>query len=400
MTNVNDRDFPELPWIVETVAPKISPSLKWTQDFATYTLRSADLVKIVDRCKESISNSLLHFDDVETLLDSCVSALLVGHLVLQGPPGTGKTTLARILSEAFDAVAFETTATSEWSTFDVVGGLTPNRDGGLEPTYGAYTKAVIECARAVRTEVRSETDSQATWLIIDEFNRADIDKAIGSLYTILSSTDPEHLAATPLKLWFESGDDAQWLWVPARFRIIGTMNDLDTNYVNSISQGLKRRFSFVTVPSADPERVRDDTVDSEVRQAYAQGSRWYTRCYATSLGASSDEGQTEGTTDSETDAVLLKVQSLVKKLRGNDSGVRGWPVGSAQVVDLMKYLLLGGQDATTMTQRLDGAVAERLVAQFENLSGPQLEAFTAIFQEQKLPKSLRALQHVYNPYAP
>lgn len=400
MTNLHDRDFPDLPWIDATEAPKISPSLKWTQDCAAYTLRSADLAKIVDRCKVSISNSMLHFDDVESLLDSCVSALLVGHLVLQGPPGTGKTTLARILAEAFDAVASETTATSEWSTYDVVGGLTPNRGGGLEPAYGAYTEAVIQCARSVQSELQTETGKQATWLIIDEFNRADIDKAIGSLYTILSSTDPEHLRATPLKLWFENSEDAQWLWVPARFRIIGTMNDLDTNYVNSISQGLKRRFSFVTVPSADPERISNDKVGSEVRQAYVQGYRWYMRCYPSSLSASSGDRMLADSPDSEIDLLLLKVQNLVARLRGNEGEVRGWPVGSAQVVDIIKYLLLGGRDAEEMMQRLDGAVAERLVAQFENLSGPQLEAFEAIFQQQSLPKSLRALQHIYNPYAP
>lgn len=398
MSSYSEKAFPDLPWVPQPEQQaNMSESLLWTQEFAGHCLRSADVEKIAQRCKELISNSSLHFDNLDELLDSCISALLVGNLVLQGPPGTGKTTLARILSSAFDTIAYETTATSEWSTYDVVGGLAPNVSGGLEPAHGAYTRAAIACADVVRTETSTQHDHQAVWLLIDEFNRADIDKAIGSLYTLLSSTDPDHLSKTPLELWFERDPDARRLWVPARFRIIGTMNDLDTNYVNSISQGLKRRFSFVTIPAAAPDQSPAGAVGPEVALAYDQAIEWYDRCYVTGKGPTSVIGFAGEATE-HAQVMQLQVQNVVAKLRRGSSEVRGWPVGSAQVVDVMKYLVLGGTEKD-MSARLDAAVAERLVAQFENLSEVQLDAFLKILEDSGLPKSVRALQHIYNPYA-
>jgi hypothetical protein len=67
-----------------------------------------------------------------------------------------------------------TTATADWSTFDTLGGYTPSAEGpGLVFEEGLFLQAIRE----------------NKWLIIDELNRADVDKAFGQLFTVLSGHD-------------------------------------------------------------------------------------------------------------------------------------------------------------------------------------------------------------------
>ena len=86
------------------------------------------------------------------------------------------------------------------------------------------------------------------WLIIDEFNRAHIDTALGEALTTLGGS----------QALLVNCEDSTYrkLPIPKDFRIIGTLNSFDRNYLNQISEALKRRFSFVEVlpPS---RRLRD-----------------------------------------------------------------------------------------------------------------------------------------------
>lgn len=373
-----------------------SSDLRWTQDLADRAIPEHDVATITQRALVVLDEEHLTFPDQEVLVRRCVSALLVGHLVLQGPPGSGKTSLARVLTDAFGMKLRVCTATSEWSPFHVMGGLRPNADGGLEAVLGEVPSAALDCALTVRdlegaaAQSADDDDEEGeaavgAWLLIDEFNRADIDKALGSLYTLLSSTDPAHLQRTPLDLWFETDDARKKLWVPARFRIIGTMNDLDTSYVSAMSQGLRRRFQFITVGIPSSGATEAQPISVELRQALAVANDTMFLSY-----------ERPAVVEADLQEALVKLQRVVDGLR-RPADVIGWPVGTAQVVDVIKALILVSPEGELSA--LDEAVAHRLVGQLSTVSKPQRDVFGALLRGEGLDLAARELDHVYQPYA-
>lgn len=375
-----------------------SSDLRWTQNLVDRAIPDHDVPAITARALALLDDEHLTFPDQEVLIRRCVAALLVGHLVLQGPPGSGKTSLARVLADAFQMELKVCTATSEWSPFHVIGGLRPNASGGLEAVLGEVPSAALACAQTLRSLEAStmpvsdededeDEDGEAavgTWLLIDEFNRADIDKAIGSLYTLLSSTEPAHLQRTPLDLWFETDETRKRLWVPARFRIIGTMNDLDTSYVSAMSQGLRRRFQFITVGIPASGATDAEPVSVELRQALAVANDTLFQSYGR-----------PAVLEPDLQTALVKLQRVIDGLR-RPAGVIGWPVGTAQVVDVIKALILVSPDG--QLSALDEAVAHRLVGQLSTISKSQRDTFAALLREEGLDLSARELDHVYQPY--
>ncbi|HEX8683045.1 MAG TPA: AAA family ATPase [Ardenticatenaceae bacterium] len=186
--------------------------------------------------------------------------LLAGrHLILSGAPGTGKSHLAMLLaSELFGYYPMLVTATAEWSTFDVVGGLVPVAGEHGTLRYDIRPGAVYEALRrnwilAEDGTVRRSPDSlplrvgtthggqqwPGVWLVIDELNRADMDKAFGELFTALENGT--------LRVPRAGTDSSLLIPLPKDFRIIATLNTRDRHFLFTLSDALKRRFALVEV---------------------------------------------------------------------------------------------------------------------------------------------------------
>ena len=178
------------------------------------------------------------------VLDQVVAAIDAGkHLILTGPPGTGKTTLAYVAAEVAQRSMLctgylPTTATSEWTTFETIGGLQPTAEG-LIFRPGLFVEAIMT----------------GRWLVIDELNRSNFDRAFGQLFTVLSGSpvvlpfkragQPQPISIVPSGI--EPPDDTDVIRMPASWRIIATMNVFDKNLLFEMSYALMRRFAFIEV---------------------------------------------------------------------------------------------------------------------------------------------------------
>jgi hypothetical protein len=158
--------------------------------------------------------------------------------------------------------------------------------------------------------------------------------------------------------------------------------------VFSFSQGLTRRFQFIYV--GVPER---NQLDEELSAAVAQAAAWYATTYG-GVDPTDEPGLASSVTAFQ-DAVELKaVTPLLKAFLDfvrypSDDGQRpGWPIGTAQVTDVMRQLRLrhgsGGHD---LLQGLDLALSDRVIPQMSGLLRDQLEAIDTRLKENDL-KSL------------
>jgi MoxR-like ATPase len=384
----------QLPGLTNSGAASL---LDFTEDYraaasvAKLPLESADVDALVARAKALASARHLLLPDADVLLQRCVTALLAGHLILQGPPGTGKTTLAYVLAEAFESSAHLETATADWSTYDVIGGLHPSAANFAEtlvPWLGHVSRAAVQCAGVIarHADDPATEPAQAHWLIIDEFSRAEIDKAIGPLYTVLSGGGVDE----PLSLWFETKPERQVVYLPRRFRILGTMNTVDTNYVYTFSQGLSRRFQFVYV--GVPARSQ---IPAELASASASAADWYANSYG-------GQGWSPDTfiKDPRVDEATKLLGSFLSAVRYDDPATNlvGWPLGTAQVADVYRHLTLwlpaSSPENDALLPALDLALADRVIPQAGNLLKVQLDAAETWLQKQQLPRALAALQHL------
>lgn len=188
----------------------------------------------------------------DLLLDNKVFFQICGalnsnkHLMLTGAPGTGKTDLAIDISKTATSMEFTddfilTTATSDWTTFDTIGGYMPDENGNLHFQEGKFLQAIKE----------------NNWLIIDEINRADIDKAFGQLFTILSGQDVELPFKNDKGITYKIkrihknnnyfDESTATYYVGNNWRIISTMNVYDKDYLFEMSYAFMRRFALVYI---------------------------------------------------------------------------------------------------------------------------------------------------------
>jgi len=147
-----------------------------------------DLEKAIEALRRSVDERGLVLD--EDLLRRVLVAALRGNVLLTGPPGSGKSTMAELVAEALgDRMPLRATANALWFRRDVIGGST------LRNNSESWRSGLF-----IRAFNRADEEGGLRFLLIDELNRADVDKAFGDFFTIFRSPDstkwefPVHLA--------------------------------------------------------------------------------------------------------------------------------------------------------------------------------------------------------------
>ena len=178
-----------------------------------------------------------------------VAALRAGmHVILTGAPGTGKTKLADCICRKAGFPSWTVPATDQWTTFETIG-------ESFRPH--PRNPALIDSDFLPGAVVKSLEKGRC--LIIDEINRADIDKAFGELFTLLSGNSVTlpyrrrnkdggfrrlQLQIGPTLV---TGDESEVIMVPPWWRIIGAMNDADKASLKRLSLAFVRQFAFIPV---------------------------------------------------------------------------------------------------------------------------------------------------------
>lgn len=204
----------------------------------------------------------LVFENEEILQSQIQTAIKSGkHIIFTGPPGTGKSKLANEICRQNEVASKLVTATANWTTYDTIGGYKPQKDGELYFDPGLF----LQCFKDKKGNDLNE------WLIIDEINRADIDKAFGPLFSVLAGDE--------VTLPYETKDGSQIILrpesntagdiqpheyvIPKSWRIIGTMNTIDKSSLFEMSYAFMRRFAFI--PVSVPKSITESLVDEYLK---------------------------------------------------------------------------------------------------------------------------------------
>lgn len=280
----------------------------------------------------------LHFENKGVLLRQISTSLASGkHIILVGPPGTGKSELAKEICENFGVEYEFVTAVSDWSTFDTIGGYKPAADGTLYFDVGIFLKVL-----------KSKYNKNLKWLVIDEINRADIDKAFGPLFSVLAggkvtlnyktNSGKNIIIVNEIEEQEEQkeeDEDDNVFIIPKDFRIIGTMNTYDKTSLYELSYAFMRRFAFIYV--GIPKNITPNLVESFLY-------KW--------------EIEDKNINNINLKDGLTEVWNIVNKYR---------PIGPAIIKDIAKFLSLEG-DYTS-------AVILYVFPQFEGITENKIKQF-------------------------
>ena len=224
-----------------------------------------ELVKVpkIDFDREVEIGDTLHFpaSDRERLREQIEINLKKGkHIILTGPPGTGKSKLAKIIAENYVEDNYTmVTATSDWSTFDTIGGYRPGQEGRLSFDSGVF----LSCFKADGGKPENR------WLVLDEINRADIDKAFGPLFSALTgdeitlsfkTDEDKNIKIEPQEAREKVHPSQDIYVVPGDWRLIATMNTYDKTSLYEMSYAFMRRFAFIPVTIPENENIDENLV--------------------------------------------------------------------------------------------------------------------------------------------
>lgn len=260
-------------WDVKWIGMQSGAEITSADEVAKFFEMKLERVVVTGRKVRAPSHPLVIDERIRRMLRLSVRSSK--SVMLVGPPGTGKTQLVGELieeigrsPEAFGMGLIHdpliVTPDESWTTRDLVGGDTVDDDGHLRFSPGHVLEAI----------------AQDQWLVLDEANRADLDRIFGGLLTWLSGkevtvgrvsadpksspiiltwgSDPESVVVGEERLRSGGPSNEPIYYVAGTdWRLIGTYNAVDAQRVFRFGQALGRRFGHV--PVSAPEAAEFST---------------------------------------------------------------------------------------------------------------------------------------------
>lgn len=289
------------------------------------------------------------------------------------------------ISYVFEVAYTEATANSDWTTYDSIGGLQPSaNDEGhevIEGKNGYVVSSILKCCDLI---VKNENDNgtlQGNWLILDELNRCEIDKVFGDLFTALGSDASE--TERVINLWYQKDENKKMVYIPNRYRIIGAMNNIDKNFVNDISQGLSRRFTFIDIMPPQEIYFQNEAKNAKklamtrvIDKVKEFGKAIIDDDYMNDLDALDEFNEIENT--------MLELFKKIRYSHQNDESYLGLQVGTAQIIDLYEsiYISMIVADVKNIDKKgecikdiIDSTFASRIIPQLDGYDYNKLAMF-------------------------
>lgn len=240
-----------------------------------------------------------------------------------------------------------------------------------KPTYeivlGCVSDTVLNNWSTINPKYRTTTTRdgkrfKGIWLVIDEFNRADIDKALGQLFTALET----RILKIPI-MSAKSGYEEKK--IPLDYRIIGTLNTADKHYLFKLSDALKRRFAYIELSS--PKR---DLKDTEIFYALKNALVDLEGSYLQNILVLDNDNKLVDVQRSNGKLVSIieqayEILDLVRMTK---------PLGTAILKSIYKTLLVGIKITDDYESSLDIAINSNLISQLESVGLTSLETLFSL----------------------
>jgi len=186
--------------------------------------------------RKAISDALSPFMNTQNMDDEKnVIELLRDrrYVILQGPPGTGKTRLAKTIAEKMKGRIFFTQFHAETTYSDFIYGIRPN----INRDELSYMESLGAFTRALRHSIDT---NEATILIIDEINRANLSNVLGPAFYLFEYN--QDISDVSLEITPELSVNK----LPNNFYVIATMNTADRSLA-VVDFALRRRFAWYSL---------------------------------------------------------------------------------------------------------------------------------------------------------